>query len=261
MTRPWGLLYANWARGFKSGGFDGRIGYNGAGDASAVGTQARPYDPEVADTFEIGWKRAAEDGAWRLAAAIFYNDYTDLQLSSFSATPAGGFATVFTNAGEAETTGAEIELHVRPLPTLRFSLNLGYLDARYEEFTDPSGRDVSRERTPINAPEWTASLGLQHERSLTLGRLEVAADLAYRSRYYVDINNLRALAQDGHALVNASFALVDHADRWRVSLGVQNATDEEYITHGFDLTAFPGVGLAYYGAPRTYTLRVGYRFI
>ena len=40
-----GLVYANWARGFKSGGFDGRIGYNGAGNAGrgrSAGAGLRP---------------------------------------------------------------------------------------------------------------------------------------------------------------------------------------------------------------------------
>ena len=258
---PAGLVYVNWARGFKSGGFDGRIGYNGAGDASAVRTQAHPYDPEFADTFEIGWKRASEDGSWRVAAALFYNDYTDLQLSSFAATPAGGFATVFTNAGEAETSGVEIELFAAPSESLQLNLSMGYLDARYEEFTDPTGSDVSGALTPINAPRWTANLGALYLRPLTVGRLEASADIAYRSRYHVDVNNLEALEQDGHALIGFSVALVGHEDRWRVSLSVLNASDEEYITHGFDLTAFPGIGLAYYGAPRTYALRVGYRVI
>ena len=53
------FVYATASRGFKSGGFDGRIGYNGASSAGAVGAQAQAYDPEFADTFEIGWKAAA----------------------------------------------------------------------------------------------------------------------------------------------------------------------------------------------------------
>ena len=88
-----GLAYFTYARGFKSGGFDGRIGYNGARDDGAVNSQALPYDPEIADTFELGWKSGFADGKLRLSAAAFYNDYQDLQLSSFSATPTGGFAT------------------------------------------------------------------------------------------------------------------------------------------------------------------------
>ena len=255
-----GLLYANWARGFKSGGFDGRIGYNGASDAGAVGAQVRPYDPEIADTFEIGWKAEAPNRSWRVTTAAFFNNYTDLQLSSFSATPGGGFATVFTNAGKAETIGLELELLARPSEHLLVSLNLGHLDARYKEFIDATGNDVSGERTPINAPNWTAGLGIQSSRTTELGRLRLAADLRHRSEYYVEVNNLEALAQDGYVVLNGTIELEALDERWGVSLSVKNLTDVDYITHGFDLTAFPGVGLAYYGNPRTYRLGVRYRF-
>jgi iron complex outermembrane receptor protein len=256
-----GLIYANWARGFKSGGFDGRIGYNGASSTGAVGAQAQAYDPEFADTFEIGWKAAATDGDWQMSTAMFFTDYTDLQLSSFSATPGGGFATVFTNAGKAETLGLEVEYAARTSENLFVNVNLGYLDAQYQEFIDARGNDVSGERTPINAPKWTASIGFQSLFPLEHGRLRFSADLGYRSEYHVDINNLEALAQDGYGVINASVDYEDGDARWRVSLGVKNLTDAEYITHGFDLTAFPGVGLAYYGDPRTYRLGVRYRFL
>ena len=255
-----GLLYANWARGFKSGGFDGRIGYNGASNAGAVEAQTEAYDPEFADTYEIGWKATGPDGSWQLAIAAFFNDYTDLQLSSFSATPGGGFATVFRNAGKAETLGLEMELLARPAESVLLNLNLGHLDAEYKEFIDATGNDVSGERTPINAPRWTASLGVQSVHATELGRVRIAADLGYRSKYYVDVNNLEALAQNGYRVANASVEIEGHDEKWAASLGVKNLTDAAYITHGFDLTAFPGVGLAYYGDPRTYRLRLRYRF-
>ena len=69
------------------------------------------------------------------------------------------------------------------------------------------------------------------------------------------------MAQDGYRVINASVDFEDNEERWQVSLGVKNLADAEYITHGFDLTAFPGVGLAYFGDPRTYRLRVRYRFL
>ena len=157
-----GLAYFTYARGFKSGGFDGRIGYNGASDDGAVNTQALPYDPEIADTFELGWKSSLADGKLRLSAAAFYNDYQDLQLSSFSSTPTGGFATVFTNAGKAENWGLEAELLASPIPNLLLSLSVGYLEAEYKEFINSANQDVSDTLTPINSPEFTGNLGFQY---------------------------------------------------------------------------------------------------
>ena len=259
-TNSAGMVYLNWARGFKSGGFDGRIGYNGASSADAVGTQSAPYDPEFADTFELGWKLGADDGSWRFSAAAFFNDYTDLQLSSFSATPGGGFATVFTNAGKAEMLGLELEAVARPMPNLLVSASLGFLDASYKEFIDASQRDVADERTPIHAPDMTGSLAAQYALPVGFGQLRFAWDMTWRSDYFVEVNNHPSLKQSGHALHNVAVLLEDDGERWALSLGVKNLTDETYITHGFDLTAFPGVGLAYHGAPRTYRVMANYRF-
>ena len=256
-----GLTYFSYARGFKSGGFDGRIGYNGASDAGAVVTQADPYDPEIADTYELGWKTSLADGRARLSAALFYNDYQDLQLSSFSATPGGGFATVFTNAGEAETWGVEAELLANPVRNLLVSFSFGYLDAEYKEFIDSTMRDVSDDLTPVNSPEFTGNLGFQYRHPLGFAQLRLGADISYRSEYFVDINNLAELKQDDFSLVNASIGLEDNLGKWDVSFGIKNLTDKEYITHGFNLTAFPGIGLAYYGQPLTYRFQVRYRFL
>ena len=255
-----GLAYFTYARGFKSGGFDGRIGYNGASDGGAVITQALPYAPEIADTYEIGWKSSLADGKLRFSAAAFYNDYQDLQLSSFSATPTGGFATVFTNAGKAENWGFEAELLANPVPNFLASFSVGYLEAEYEEFINAANQDVGDTLTPINSPELTGNLGLQYRHPLGFANLILGADISYRSDYFVDINNLDALRQDDFALVNASIGLEGENGKWNVSFGVKNLTDEEYITHGFDLTAFPGIGLAYYGQPLTYRFQARYRF-
>lgn len=255
-----GMMYFNWARGFKSGGFDGRIGYNGASSADAVGTQSAPYDPEFADTYEAGWKLGAADGSWRFSAAAFFNDYTDLQLSSFSATPGGGFATVFTNAGKAEMLGLELEALARPVPNVLVSASLGFLDASYKEFIDASQRDVADERTPIHAPDMTGSLAIQYAVPAGFGEVRIGWNMTWRSDYFVEVNNHPALEQSGYALHNIAIALEDADGRWTLSVGVQNLMDEAYITHGFDLTAFPGVGLAYHGAPRTYRVMANYRF-
>ena len=254
-----GLAYFTYAQGFKSGGFDGRIGYNGASNADAVTTQAEPYDPEVADTYELGWKGRLADGRLRMSTAVFCNDYRDLQLSSFSATPEGGFATVFTNAGKARHCGAEVELLARPAQNLLISLNLGYLKAEYKEFINSQMQDVSEALEPINSPEFSGNFGLQYRHPMGFAWLVIGADVSYRSRYHVEVNNLDALRQGSFTLVNAVIGIEDNEDKWDLFFSAKNLTDEAYITHGFDLTAFPGIGLAYYGAPRTYNIGFRYR--
>ena len=57
------MIYASWARGFKSGGFTGRIGVAADGNA--------PYGPEKVDTFELGLKADFLDRHLRTNLALF----------------------------------------------------------------------------------------------------------------------------------------------------------------------------------------------
>ena len=70
----------------------------------------------------------------RFNAAVFMNDYDDLQVSSFETTPDGNaILPVFANAGKAEIKGFEMELTALVGNRLTLNANLGYLDAEYKE--------------------------------------------------------------------------------------------------------------------------------
>lgn len=246
------LAYVSVSRGFKSGGFDGRAN-NDAG--------ATPYDPETLWAYEAGLKTTLLDRRLVANLAVFWNDYTDLQLSSFAADAGGGFIALFTNAGAATIRGAELELTARPMAGLTVNAALGYLDAQYDEYIGPGGIDISQDRELVNAPEWSGRLGAVHVAELgENGSLTVGASAAWRSKVYPTVSSSEVLAQDGYALIDAFVRWTDRADALFVELGGKNLTDERYIEQGFDLSDSLGYQLAYYGAPRTVRLTVGYRF-
>lgn len=65
------MVYATYARGYRSGGFNGRV------DSQA---SARiPYNPETVDNYELGFKSEWANGTMRLNGALFYMDYQDKQ--------------------------------------------------------------------------------------------------------------------------------------------------------------------------------------
>jgi iron complex outermembrane receptor protein len=246
------MLYASASRGFKSGGFDGR-----ANTAEA----AAPYDPETLWAYEAGVRSQSRDDRVTANFTVFYNDYTDLQLSSFVADENGGFAALFTNAGRATTYGAELDLVLRPLEDLTLTANIGYLDGGYDEYVGPNGADISDQRELVNAPRWTARLAAQQEISLgSMGSLVVGADAAHRSKTYPTVSSSEVLAQDEYTIIDAYLRYLSPDESWRLTLGGQNLTDEHYITQGFDLSDSLGYQLAYYGDPRTFTLTLGLRF-
>jgi iron complex outermembrane receptor protein len=251
-------LYATVSEGFKSGGFNGRL---------AEG-QLEPYDEETLTSYELGLKSQWLNDRLRANAAVFHTDYEDLQVSSFEATPDGTtFLPIFTNAGEASIQGVELELTALLTDRLSVSANVGYLDTGYDEFlagTDPdTGEvvDVSDQRSLVNSPEWGGFVGLSYDLPLASGGgFTLAADWSFRDKTYLEVNSSENLAQGAYSVYNASVAYDSADGRWRVMLGGKNLGDEEYRTHAFDLSAFPGVELGYYNPPRTYGLTGSYNF-
>ncbi|MFA5989106.1 MAG: TonB-dependent receptor [Sphingomonas sp.] len=249
------LLYAGASRGFKSGGFDGRA-------TSDFGFT--PFRPEYVWSYEGGAKTAWLGGRLTANAAIFYNDYTDIQVTSFGADPVTGvFVSRFTNAAKARTYGAELEVLAQPTRRLSFDVSVGYLNARYDTFDILVGgvvTDVS-DRALVNAPRWNSSLGASYKVPLG-GSLNGTfhIDGAYRGRVATEITDSPVLAQPGYALLNAFVELGTADGKWQLRAGVKNLTDHAVRTQGFNLADFPGVQVNFYGAPRTYDLRLSYRF-
>ncbi len=249
------LLYATVARGFKAGGFDGRASTNFG---------FTPFRPEFVWSYEGGAKTSWLGGRLIANAAIFYNDYTDIQVTSFGADPVTGvFVSRFTNAAKARTYGAELELLAQPTRQLSLEGSVGYLNARYNTFNILVGgvvTDVSN-RALVNSPRWNLSLGASYKVPLgggLTGTLHV--DGAYRSRVATEITDSPLLAQSGYALLNGFVEVGTVDGTWQLRAGVKNLTNRAVRTQGFNLADFPGVQVNFFGAPRSYDLRLSYRF-
>ena len=66
--------YFSWSEGFKSGGFDSKIGI-----AAEAGV---PVNAETATNYEIGIKSRWFDSSLQFNAALFHTDYKDLQINT-----------------------------------------------------------------------------------------------------------------------------------------------------------------------------------
>ena len=257
------MFFASAARGFKSGGFNGRA------SVASNPLQGEPYDPEFVWTYEIGGRTAWLDNRLLFNATVFYNDYTDLQLSSFSSSDSDGdgvddqFLPLFTNAGKAVTQGFELELTARPKSGLELFLGVGFTDSEFKEFRE-RGRDLSDERALPNAPEWTGTLGGVYSVPAVAAKgytLKIGADVNFQGERFLTVSNLPDLLQDNYTVVNAFTTFESGSGRWFVTLGGRNLTDERYLTSGLDITGPPfGFAVGYFGDPRTWSLTLGSRF-
>ena len=243
------MYYLSVSEGFKSGGFNGR---------SNNEFEAEPYDEENLLAFEAGVKSRLLDGRLLLNAAAFRNEYEDFQVQIFAADPMGNFVGVFQNAGEATINGFEVDAQALLTDKLSLTGSIGHLDASYDEFID-GGVDVAKERELVNAPEWDLALGLELDMPVAGGTVTLSSYLNRRSETFLTVSSSKTLAQDDYTLVNASLRYVTTDGNLSIIAYGKNLTDERYRNHGFDLAAYPGVELGYYGAPKTYALSLIYR--
>ncbi|WP_420470429.1 TonB-dependent receptor [Brevundimonas sp. FT23042] len=250
--------YASYSRGFKSGGFDMR------GDAVLTPSTVNGYDPETVDSYEIGLKGALS--RFSFASSIFYNEYSDQQVTT-QVPAVAGIASFVDNVGSSTFYGAEFEGRLQILDSLSANFAVGYLHSDFEEFlrynlTTMSYEDISDQVVLQNAPEWTGYLGLTWIGNVAGGELAVTPSVSYRGDYSQFEFPNPILDQQAYTLVDLSVVWTDPSDRWTLGLYGKNLTDEEYKVGGYNFAgaAFNDSLIAYYGPPQTVTATVQFKF-
>lgn len=251
------MIYGYYARGFKSGGFNGRI---------AIAEDIGPYDPETLDTLEAGFKTDLLDRRLRVNLAAFYNFYSDMQVVQNITYPSGANSASIANAGKARTKGFELELTAAPVDGLRLTGAFAYLDARYKEYDTQILDPATGGLVPVsyagnrlmNSPKWNAALGFNWDQPVGGGTLIATGQYTYTSSKFTSYTNQPVERVGPVELVNASLSWgPDDAD-WTLGVYARNLFDEEYFNQKLNLAEIGT--LASLGAPREYgvTLRVGF---
>ncbi|MBT8041236.1 MAG: TonB-dependent receptor [Xanthomonadales bacterium] len=242
-------FYGRLAKGFKSGGFNGRA--NSAADVST-------FDPETVWTAEIGAKTIMADGRVRANYALFYSQYDDFQ-ARVSVGDGIDFRFPVLNAAELEIKGAEFELSWLPIDPLALSTQIGYLDSKYGA-GGFFGSDFVEDE-PAFSPKWTARFAGTWTQGLANGSdLMFTASASFRDAMWLSVENVPALTESDYWVADAMISWVSEGGKWTVSGGVKNLTDEVYRVEGQEFRSVGGILTAYYGHPRTYTIGVDYRF-
>lgn len=244
------MTYLSAAKGFKSGGFNGR---------GRAANEIQSYAPEEIWAYEFGLKSEWLDRRLRLNGAAFFYDYTDLQFTLSTSDARGLQVIVVGNAAAAEIKGAELEATALLSEHLQLDASVGYLDSKYTE-VDP-GADIGTNDELIGAPEWTAGLGAEVTIPLAQrGDLGLRADYSYRSKTYFDAVNTESVSQEGYGLLNLRATLASADGRRSLAFGVTNATDETYKVMGVGVLDSLGFSSAIYGRPREWFLQASLRF-
>ncbi len=272
--------YASYSRGYKAGGYNSR---------GTVPENVGPYDPETVDAYEIGAKSDLFDRRLRLNAAVFRNDFSDLQAS---VTKLGALRAeaITTNIAAARTYGLEIDATLRATQDLTLTGGFAYLHARYTDFcadTDgvfTSGAPEPNQCAPAqpvliggipngsfivpvdsttldlaNAPKFNVSLGAEYRVPTEYGTLRLYADGRYASRYNTwGRSNDPAYYRQSATIFNGSIRLDSADSRWSLTLYGRNLTDIKIISGAISAGATPVQ--QFYQPPREIGIDLAARF-
>ena len=242
------MAYAGVSKGFKSGGFN----FGSAG--------IEKFEPESIVAKEVGVRSTLMGGALSLNASAFNYDYTDLQLrTAVLDAVSGKFVVNVNNASKAKVQGLELSADMALGAGFGGGLSAAYIDSELLNYVSPSTkRDLSGMPLPLT-PKSSGSVWLDHKVAMAGGQLRSHIEYNYRSSVVFPLTLDQANNKgEAYGLVNASLRWSAPKDAWYLQAGVRNATDKLYRTMRADYI-WGGV-VESYGAPRTYELRLGFKY-
>ena len=284
------MLYAEYRRGYKSGGFN-----SGAG---AAATEFGEFKPEFLTDVEIGsknnWTILGVPG--RTNFDVYYGWYDDVQkndtvaIYDFGAPPA--FAALTFNAAKAAIKGVEFESTIIPNDNVQVSLFYSYTDASYSKFLLPEY--ISNYLPPSPDIDLAGSqfaytpqskLGIQPRFRIpvdsSLGEPYVGAMLYWQStEWFTDLGTLettcgafnpatyQCLAPAGQQPKQSPYFLANFRFDWNSVLGepvdasffVDNAFNKTYQVGANPYLHLIGTNASIYAPPRMWGVELRYRF-
>jgi outer membrane receptor protein involved in Fe transport len=265
------MTYFKLGNGYKAGGFDE--------DNVRGRTDAAEYGDETVEGVEIGAKMDLWENRARFNVAVFYSEFSDVQVSTFD----GNAGFNVGNAAETETYGVEMDGSVAITDGLTLSGGVAYLKAEYKSFENAGcnepqvldwiaaggtrgscTQDLSGKPLQFS-PEWSANLAADYYISLTDNLdMKLGLDAMFSDEYVVPNDADPVLNQDAFWKINARIQLASVADTWSLALIGRNLTDEKTTVWGNDVPlaaqGFSGTYFQHIDAPRSFELQARYRF-
>jgi iron complex outermembrane receptor protein len=253
------MLFANYKRGFKAGGFNPFVlAYGGSADAPAFS-----YLPEKVDTTEAGikteWSLGSVRGRFNVTG--YLSKYRNIQASV--PVVIGNFTTgVIQNAARATIKGLEADGSIRFNNLLSFDAGYSHIDARYDKYV-AAGVDLSSlpfVYTPKN--QYNISGNLTLPLPPEVGSIVLRGTYSWQDRVYAGTTqpNQPFSYIEGYGLVNARLEWNNFLNTKNVDVAffATNLTNKIYRISVIQQYLAAGYTTAIFGEPRMYgaSLRV-----
>jgi iron complex outermembrane receptor protein len=222
------MVYLQTSTGYKGGGVDPRPFYP---------SQDKAFAPETMTAYEAGFKSYLFNRTLRLNAAVFYNNYKDIQLtlSNCPEPPVNGVqypaapCALPANVGSAHIKGAELEIEAHPMGGLELDASASYLNFEYYSLTGGPTVGVTTSMITPYTPTKKASVGVQYEIPVGAGTLTPRLDVTYQGSEFTTAINDPVWGQiPSYTVSNAHLTWKDGDGKWQSQLNVSNLTNKLY---------------------------------
>lgn len=264
------IAYASYSRGDSPGGLN------------LAGAATLNYAPQKVNAYEVGLKSQLFDHHLQLDAALFDNQYTQLQLNQ-DVFFHGALNSLITNAAAARGRGLDIDSVAVLSDNWRVGLQYTYADSKITSYDVPlpPAPQVDFTGVPlVRSPKHSLNGSVTYSTDVGPGRLSLTAEESYTSSYTNDYQGVPAgtaypgipgsllpgvtakqvlalYRTPGYALtnLNASYSWKN----WELSGYARNLFNHQYIAAvlGFDAVTYPQ---ELPGEPQTYEISLKYKF-
>jgi catecholate siderophore receptor len=197
--------------------------------------------PEESRQAELGVKQSFLDGRVAATAALYRLDRDNVAIPDATG--------IQRQTGDQRSQGLELEVAAVPRPGLRVFVAYAYTDSELTTFRELVANpftggfvvlDHSGNR-PAFVPEQVADLWVSQRLAAGFG---VAGGARWVGEQFIDEDNQFAI--DGYLTLRG--AVTWARGPWRLSLNLDNLTDEDYLTRGFGGTSvIPAAGFETFG--------------
>ncbi len=256
--------YLNVSKGTKSPDFNPKV----------PDERYRAVDEESAWNYEIGIKALLPERGLSLAAAVYRLEVKNQQVTELIELPAGGTASILTNAGRTRVWGVETEASAELAEGLNLRATWTWTDSEItdwisQEQADLRGSDGSPGQNEAlgdvagkhwpRVPRHMAALALRYERQLSAAAEWYGSiDYSFESSKYAAEHNL--IETGDRNLVGLRTGL--RFDHWDITLWAKNLFDDDTpgdILRHFDrryksLATYPQAGTRPSNTPRAFAI-------
>ncbi len=228
------MIYGSFSRGYSSGGMNGDI-------------RMRPFQTEISDNWEAGFKSTLFDGRLKLNMTAFQTNYENQQIT-VSRLVNGQPTADLINAQEATIEGIEADLTWSPIENLFVTASAGVIQGDYDEFTtvDTEFDPVTLEEVEfindfsntefIGGAPYTYSINVAKLFNLDNGgAVTVSGGWSYRGRIYNTLRRFRSSRQGKYGIADARIVWDLGNEKTTIALWGTNLGGREYYRAALDL--------------------------